>query len=90
MHTEVQTKFALSMVTTWVAILICKNNMLKENSKTILILVLVIFSFYWFEIRPMNINKHCIAWAKEKTESFSGEQSDVRYFFWKCTKEYGL
>lgn len=63
---------------------------LKNNYRQILILAMIILGLYWYEYRPMRVKQHCISWAAEKAKSSSGDQTDVRYFFWKCSNDYGI
>lgn len=63
-------------------------NILKD--KTIYILFALLFVFYWFEIRPINITKLCIQSAQDYVYKNDGDQTDMRYWFWKCEKQHGF
>ncbi len=63
----------------------------KQYKYIILIGIIVLgFSFYWYEIRQVNIKKDCIEKAVQETIDKGGDQTDVRYRFWKCSNEKGL
>ncbi len=54
-------------------------------------LFLGIGSFYWFELRPNKIIKHCILIAVDKAkENQNSDREDVEYFYRKCLRENGL
>ena len=64
---------------------------LKEYKGIIIIvLVLILGTFYWYSYRPTHITKLCITFAIDKAKEIEGDQTDARYFFWKCQKQYGL
>lgn len=65
--------------------------MTKKQYLGLIILVVMIFGvlFYWYSYRTYYINKLCISSAMERVKG-GGDQTDVRYFFWKCQKEHGL
>lgn len=64
---------------------------LKHYKYIILItLIILSFAFYWYSYRPSRVSKLCMTYAMTRVTERGGDQSDVRYFFWKCQKEYGL
>ena len=65
-----------------------KNN--KLILKILVVILIIIFLFYWYEIRPIGIRKDCIQFADDKATSVQGDQTDVRYFYWKCLAQKGL
>ena len=74
-------------------------NVFERNKGKIFLMValLIIMSaaFYWYSFRPYLVTKECISTSMEivkelREEKGSGDQTDVRYFFWRCQKEHGL
>ena len=66
-------------------------NNTKITERVILLSVLLIaFCFYWYEVREVQIKKNCIESAVQETKEKNGDQSDVRYRFWKCSNQHGL
>ncbi len=64
---------------------------LKQYKNSIFILIVILsVTFYWYSYRPYKVNRSCIAYAKEWANNIEGDQTDVRYAFWKCQKEHGL
>ncbi len=64
---------------------------LKQYKYLILVMLIILgFSFYWFLYYPYHVTKLCIESAVNKTNTQWGDQTDVRYYFWKCQKQYGL
>jgi len=63
-----------------------------KQYKYIILLILIIlgFIFYWYSYRPYYITKLCITFVIDKVKEIEGDQTDMRYFFWKCQKQYGL
>ncbi len=64
-----------------------KKNRMRNNMKYawfILILLVVGFLFYWFELRPVNIKKNCVRQAGDVRYKFYGEE------YQKCLHENGL
>lgn len=63
----------------------------KEYKYIVLIALIILgFIFYWYSYRPYYINKLCINFSINKVTENGGDQTDVRYFFWKCQKQHGL
>lgn len=62
---------------------------IKRNEKILFIIVLALlilgFSFYWYEIRPMLASKKCINWAKDNYREL-----DRTFYFWQCLTEKGV
>ena len=63
---------------------------LKENWFKLVLLLLVMGLFYWYELRPHKIRKDCWDWAFEETQKRNGDRDDVNYFYKKCFREKGL
>ncbi len=51
---------------------------------------LVIYLLYFAISKPKRITKECIENAVAKAVKNDGDQSDVRYYYWKCEKEHGI
>jgi hypothetical protein len=62
---------------------------LKGNKILLLVFIVIALGFYWYSYRPYLINKTCIVYGVEQAKEIKGDQSDVRYFFWKCQMQYG-
>jgi len=56
----------------------------------ILVLVVLIFAFWWYEWRPSHYVKACHLWSLDRTEAVSGYRKDVDYFLNKCLRENGI
>lgn len=64
---------------------------LKQYKYVILIIIIILsFIFYWYEIRPIQIRKSCFQTAIDKSTSIQGDQTDMRYFYWKCLISKGF
>ena len=64
---------------------------LKRYKYIILIsLVILGLTFYWYSYRPYHTIKLCINSATDRVNTIRGDQTDMRYFFWRCEKENGL
>ncbi len=65
----------------------------KQNKYIIILLIIILgFIFYWYSFRPYHINKLCIVYAQDWAQKLfpRGDQTDVRYAFWKCQKQHGV
>lgn len=65
----------------------------KQNKYTFILLFIILgFIFYCYSFRPYHINKLCIVYATDWAQKLvpRGDQTDVRYAFWVCQKQYGL
>jgi len=64
---------------------------LKQYKYIILITLMILgLTFYWYSYRPYHITKLCINYSMYRVKEIEGDQTDMRYFFWKCQKQYGL
>lgn len=64
---------------------------LKQYKYIILILLVILgLAFYWYSYRPYHITKLCMDSSMKRVTEITGDQTDARYFFWKCQKQYGL
>src|SRR3989338_8327567 len=53
------------------------KDFLRRHRKAILILALGVFLFYWFEIRPININNYCSAEASANARLLLRSKAEV-------------
>jgi flagellar biosynthesis/type III secretory pathway M-ring protein FliF/YscJ len=67
-----------------------KESKLTKIIGIIVFLCLVIYVLYFVTSKPKRITKECIENAVAKAVKNHGDQSDVRYYYWKCEKEHGI
>ena len=64
---------------------------IKEHKFIILIALIILGSaFYWYSYRPYYVTKLCITASINRATEIEGDQTDARYFFWKCQRQNGL
>lgn len=68
------------------------KSMDKKQFAILISLGVVIFGvlFCWYSYRPYYVTKLCFASAVNKVIEIEGDQTDMRYFLWKCQKQHGL
>jgi hypothetical protein len=66
------------------------KDLINKNKILCLLIVVGVFSFYWYSYRPYVVSKGCIQTALENAKGVDGDQTDARYFFWKCEKQHGI
>ncbi|HCU48003.1 TPA: hypothetical protein DIC39_03020 [Patescibacteria group bacterium] len=68
--------------------------MIKINDKwliIILVLIVLIFAFWWYEWRPSHYIRACQYWAVDRAKATHASSYDqVNYFFEKCLRENGI
>lgn len=65
---------------------------IKKNYKILLIILIIIGAFYWWEFRPSRIKSECAKWALEKANDSEGmyEEDMYRDYYSRCLHERGL
>jgi len=66
------------------------KDLIIKNKILCLLIIVGVFSFYWYSYRPYEVSKECIKTALEKATHIEGDQTDARYFFWRCERERGI
>ena len=60
------------------------------TNRLLYIFLILAFAFYWYSYRPYQISKLCIQIGVDAANTRHGDQSDARYYFWKCQKQHGI
>lgn len=65
---------------------------IKTNYKILLIILIIVGAFYWWEFRPSQIKSECAKWALEKANDSEGmyEEDVYRDYYSRCLHERGL
>ena len=66
---------------------------IKNNFKVIAVLILIVGSFYWFELRPSMIKKYCSSFAVNISLSADQSTYDQKTYngeYKRCTEMKGL
>lgn len=67
------------------------KNFLKQNWRELVLILIIIFSFYWFQVRPSNIKKNCWRYVtKDYFLPFSEGVSFLDGEYTDCLRENGL
>lgn len=65
------------------------ENFLQKNKLTVIFLSFI-FLFIWIYVRPEFIKNKCIKSTDVYVKSIGGDQTDMRYFYWKCLAKKGI
>lgn len=58
---------------------------------SILIITILSFAFYWFEVRPSQIKRECFTEVdKERSLKFMYSKDDFEFYYRNCLREKGL
>ncbi|MCK5084498.1 MAG: hypothetical protein KAQ64_02495 [Candidatus Pacebacteria bacterium] len=64
---------------------------IKENWFKIVVLLVLLGLFYWYEWRPNKIIKQCSLNALDRAKIIkNSDREDYEYFYRKCLRENGL
>lgn len=66
---------------------------MKIHYKIVILILVVVGTFYWFQVRPAQIKKECAHYAQKLAcdENDGGcEKERYDFRFKKCLSEYGL
>lgn len=67
------------------------KNIFSKNKTIILVIALILGWFYWFQWRPVQIRKDCIArFKKNAREGFKYTQRTATLFYRECVIEQGM
>lgn len=66
---------------------------IDKRMKVLIILapLLIFGAFYWYSFRPYRASQICIEFALQRHKDFpDSDQSDIRYWTWRCEKQHGI
>lgn len=66
------------------------RDFIEKNKILCLAVVILALGFYWYSYRPYAVAKTCIQVALDRANEVQGDQTDARYFFWKCQRQHGI